>query len=241
MILQNGERLEDLQCKGLKIIQNKDLYTFTSDSVILANYVCTKEKDIAVEIGTGSGVISILVQAKNKLKKIFAFELQKPMQDICEKNIELNSLEDKIQLVRDDVKNFAYYIKSGEADVVFSNPPYFKPTNFGHSEIKKIAKEEVCLSAKDLVDVASKMLKFGGTFFCCFCAERACEIISLCQNSNLIVKEMFFTENGKGEVKLIVFKAVKGGKNGCKVLPNLLTNDENGEYLTKLHTKNFGN
>ena len=73
MILEEGERLEDLQFDNLKIVQNKQLYTFTSDSVILANYISTKASDIAVEIGAGSGVISILVQAKNDIKKIFSF------------------------------------------------------------------------------------------------------------------------------------------------------------------------
>ncbi len=239
MEINKDERIEDLQCNGLKIIQNKSLYTFTSDSVILANYVKTKKNDTVVEIGAGSGVISILVQAKNKLKKIFAFELQKSMQELCAKNIELNELQEKISLIADDVKNFEKYIEKASVDVVFSNPPYFKETNFVQSQVKKIAKEEVCLPASTLVQVVSKMLKFGGEFYCCYSAERACELITLLQNNNLIVKEMFFTDNGKGAIKLVVLKAVKGGKNGCKVLPNLKTNDENGDYLEKLQTKNF--
>ena len=76
MILKKTERLEDLQCGGLNIIQDKELYTFSSDSVVLANFVKTKAKDVAVEIGAGSGVVSILVQAKNKLGHIFSFEIQ---------------------------------------------------------------------------------------------------------------------------------------------------------------------
>ena len=98
------ERIEDLQCQGLKIVQNKKLYTFTSDSVILANYAKTKSKDVVVEIGAGSGVVSILLQAKNQLNKIYAFEIQPEMQDLCEKNIKLNNLEEKIVLI----KSFLY-------------------------------------------------------------------------------------------------------------------------------------
>lgn len=233
------ERIEDLQFQGLKIIQNKKLYTFTSDSVVLANYAKTKAKDIVVEIGAGSGVISILLQAKNKLSKIYAFEIQPQMQDLCKKNIKLNSLEEKIVLVEDDIKNFKQYISAATVDVVISNPPYFKKTNFSQDVVKQIAKEEVCLTAKQLVEVTSKMLKDGGVFWCCFPAERSCELISLCQNNALAVKEMFFTENGKGEVKLFVFKAVKGGKFGTKVLTNLITNETDGNYLEKLHTKNI--
>ena len=239
MILEEGERIEDLQCNGLKIIQNKNLYTFTSDSVILANFIKTKMSDTAVEIGAGCGVISILVQAKNKLKKIFAFEIQEKMQKLCQKNINLNNLGEKISLFCDDIKNFESYLKPNSVDVVFSNPPYFKPTNFAQSDVKRFSKEEVLLSCKDLVSSANKLLKDKGEFYCCYSAERSCELITTCENAGLKVKEMFFTENGKGQVKLIFIKAVKGGKSGTKVLPNLVTNESDGTYLEKLKTKNF--
>lgn len=241
MNLNSGERIEDLQCGGLSIIQNKNLYCFTSDSVILANFVKTKASDNVVEIGAGCGVISILVQAKNKLKKIFAFELQAPMAQLCEKNVALNNLGEKIEIVQDDVKNHKKHIKNGQIDVVFSNPPYFKETSFAQSEVKKIAKEEVFLSCEDLCKVASEMLKSGGAFYVCYAAERAAELIFNLQKHKLAVKEMFFTENGKGEVKVVFIKAVKDRKFGCLVHPNLVTNEENGNYLQELHTKYFIN
>ncbi|MBP3619257.1 MAG: methyltransferase [Clostridia bacterium] len=239
--LEENEKIEDLQCKDLKIIQNKKLYNFTSDSVVLANYVKTKPSDIAVEIGTGSGVISILVQAKNNLKKIYAFEIQEQMQKLANKNVEFNDLSEKISVVCDDIKNFAKHFPKNSIDVVFSNPPYFKTTNFKQNEVKKCCKEEVLLSCEQLCIMASAMLKNGGEFYCCYGAERSCELICNLNSNNLAVKEMFFTENGKGEVKLVVLKAVKGGKNGVKVLPNLVTNEENGNYLESLQTKHFIN
>jgi len=239
MKFENGERIEDLQCNGLKIIQNKNLYKFTSDSVILANFVKTKRDDIVVEIGAGCGVISILVQAKNKLKKISAFEIQESMQTLCEKNIALNNLEEKVEIVKDDAKNHQKYVKNASIDVVFSNPPYFKVTDFNQNEVKKVAKEEIYLSCEELTKAASKMLKSGGAFYCCYASERVCELIENCHKNNLAVKEMFFTENGKGEVKLVVLKAVKDGNFGVKVFPNLVTNNKNGDYLESLHTKNF--
>ena len=239
MILSDNERLEDLQCDGLKIIQNKNLYTFSSDSVILANFVKTKPNDFAVEIGAGSGVISILVQAKNKLKSITCFEIQEEMANLCKKNIELNSLQDKISLVCDDVKNFRSHIKPNSVDVVFSNPPYFKKSVEGLNKVRKIAREEICLSCSPLCETASKMLKNGGSFYVCYSAERVIELIENLSKNGLKVKEMFFTENGKGKVKLAVIKAVKGARDGVKVSPNLVTNEENGDYLAVLHTKYF--
>lgn len=239
--LDANERLEDLQCKGLKIIQNKQLYSFTSDSVVLANFVKTKEKDVAVEIGSGCGVISILVQAKNKLSKIYAFEVQKEMQDLTRKNIELNNLQEKIELICDDVKNFDRHLVKNSIDVVFSNPPYFKKTNFNQSDVKRNCKEETLLSCEQLCENVSKMLKEKGVFYCCYSAERVCELVCNLDRHHMAVKEMFFTDNGKGEIKLVVLKAVKGGKQGVKVLPNLSTNEENGDYIEKLQTKYFLN
>lgn len=239
MKLTKTERLEDLQCNGLKIIQDDALYAFSSDSVVLANFVKTKREDVAVEIGTGCGVISILVQAKNQLKKIYAFEMQQPMQTLCEKNIKLNNLEDKIVLVKDKVQNFERYVKKESVDVVFSNPPYFKETNFPQSQVRKIAREEVCLPLEELVENAANLLKNGGNFYCCYTSDRAAELIEKLQQKNLKVKEMFFTENGKGKVKLVVIRATKNGRNGVKVYKNLITNEENGDYLDELKTKNF--
>ncbi len=239
MNLDSNERIEDLQCNGLKIIQNKTLYTFTSDSVILANFIKTKSQDVAVEIGAGCGVVSILVQAKNKVKKIYNFEIQNEMAKLCQKNICLNELEDKITIIKDDVKNFNKYLQKNSIDVVYSNPPYFKQTNFSQNPVKKIAKEEICLSCEELVNVAESLLKHNGIFYVCYSAERSAEIIYQCEKCGLTIKEMFFTENGKGDVKLVYLKCVKGGKNGVKIYPNLITNDKNGDYLDILKTRNY--
>lgn len=241
VFLNENERLEDLQCGGLQIIQNKNLYTFTSDSVILANFLKAKKDDFVVEIGTGSGVISILAQAKCGIKKIVAFEIQREMCQLAEKNVLLNNLNEKIEIVCDDAKNFEKYFEKECADIVFCNPPYFKPTNFLQSRVNKIAKEEVMLSCEELCATVSKMLKSGGSFFVCYPAERTAELVCMLQKHNLCTKELFFTENGKGKVKTLFLKATKNGKFGTKVRPNLVTNEENGNYLELLHTKNFLN
>ena len=180
-----------------------------------------------------------MLQAKQDIKKIYAFELQKEMQNLCEKNIKFNNLEDKIILIKDKIQNFEEYLKPESVNVVFSNPPYFKETNFDQSEARKIAREEVCLPLNELVECAAKILKNGGNFYCCYSAERSAELIESCQRKNLKIKEMFFTENGKGKVKLIIIRATKNGRNGVKVCKNLITNEENGDYLDELKTKNF--
>ena len=109
--LEDGERIEDLQCKGLKIIQNKNYYTFTSDSVILANFISLKNNDKCVEIGTGCGVIPVLLSAKTSFQNIYAFELQGEMARLAEKNILINKLEEKVSIINDDVRNYNQYFE----------------------------------------------------------------------------------------------------------------------------------
>lgn len=239
MKLEKGERLEDLQCKGLKIIQNKDFYTFTSDSVILANFIDTKRKDKCVEIGCGCGVISILLSAKKEFQNITTFELQKDLAMLAQKNISLNNLNDKINVINEDVRNFNRHIEKGSVDVCFSNPPYMLGGDENKNNIRDIARHEKSLPLQDLTKSASQMLRFGGKFYLVYTAERTAELIQALMSNNLEPKRMFFTSNGKGRVVLVVIEAVKGGKHGIKILPELVTNEENGEYIEKLHTKYF--
>ncbi len=238
MILEKGEQLEDLGCKNLKIIQNKTLYTFTSDSVILANFLKIKPNESAVEIGGGCGVVSILATAKNRVKTIKIFEIQEKLQKLCEKNIILNNLGGILELIPDDVKNFRKYFEIGSYDVVFSNPPYFSIDKTVDS-VRKFARQEVFLTLADLVKTSAQILKFGGRLYLTYPASRLCELVFECEKNNIKLKRMFFTENGKGVVNLIVVEGVKGGKNGVKILPNLITNTESGDFLENLKTKKF--
>ena len=235
------ERVEDLDCQGLKIIQNKNFYTFTSDSVILANFIKLNKNDECVEIGTGCGVISILLSAKTQFKKIYAFEVQNEMAKLAEKNIRFNDLQEKITIISDDVRNYKQHLQDKMLDVVFSNPPYLKKdTSLNKNVVKNIARHEENLPLKDLCKTASKMLKFGGKFFVIYTATRTAELICGLVENNLEPKRMFFTNNGKGRVVLVVIEAVKGGRHGIEVLPELATNDLDGSYLKTLQTKYFG-
>ncbi len=238
--LLKNEQIEDLECKGLKIIQNKALYTFTSDSVILANFLKIKSKDICVEIGSGSGVISILASAKNNFDKIYSFELQPQLAELAERNVKINNLNKKIEIINDKIQNYQKYFKKESVDVVFSNPPYMKDMkNACENNVRDIARHDKTLSMEELCKCVSGLLKFGGKFYVVYSAERSCELISCLIKHKLEPKQMFYTDNGKGRVVLVVIEAVKGGKSGVKVLPNLTTNKRDGKFLEKLQTRNF--
>lgn len=239
--LEANERLEDLQCNGLKIIQSKDYYTFTSDSVILANFIDLKKDNKCVEIGTGCGVISILLSAKTVFEKIYAFEIQSNLAKIAEKNVILNNLQEKISIVCDDVRNFKQYFNNENFDVVFSNPPYMKENGSKNiNQSRDLARHESMLPIDDLCKTAYGLLKYGGKFYVVYLAERSTELIYKLMENHLEPKRMFFTENGKGKVVLVVIEAVKGGRHGVTVLKNLVTNDRDGLYLKELQTKYVG-
>lgn len=237
IFLGEGERLEDLQCAGLKIIQNKNYYTFTSDSVLLANFVNLKAKDVCVEIGAGCGVISILMSAKTQFKKIYAFEIQEELAGLAQKNVKLNNLEQKIEIICENIVNFDKFLEKGSIDCVISNPPYMKSEGKNFNEIRNIARHDNYLPIDKLCKTTSLILREGGKFYIVYSAERSCELIYQLIKNKLEPKKMFFTQNGKGDVKLVLIEAVKGGKHSVKVLPELVTNDEKGDYLEKLHTK----
>lgn len=235
------ERLEDLQCCGLKIIQNKNLYAFTSDSVVLANFIKIKSGERALEIGTGCGVISILLTAKTRAKSIVAFELQEGMANLAWRNVELNGLTDRIEIIQDRVQNYKKHFQEESFDVVFSNPPYMHSDEKSKNAlaVRDMSRHDSMLKIDELCVAANKALRFGGRFYLVYDASRSAELIHTLIENRLEPKTMFFTENGKNSIKLVVIEAVKGGKHGVKVLPNLATNDADGKYLERLKTRNF--
>ncbi len=238
--LKSSERIDDLQFEGLKIIQDKNLYAFTSDSVVLANFLKIKKGEFAVEIGSGSGVVSILATKKTNAKNIVGFEIQEDLFNLAKKSLILNGILN-VEFVNDDVKNFKKYVKQESADVVFSNPPYKKNGSAVPNEnpSKALARHEKFLPLTDLCQVTSKILKFGGRAYFVYDADRCCEMIAELKKCNLEPKRMFFTENGKGKIVLFVVEAVKGASPGVKVYPNLVTNDKNGDYLQEIKNYKF--
>ncbi len=235
MNLKENERVDDLQLDGLKIIQNAKKYCFTSDSAILANFINAKKADVMCEIGGGSGVISILVDYKCSPKKITIFEIQSYMADLAKRNIKLNNLQDKIEVVSSPIQECFNYVKKESFDVVFSNPPYQKISEksfLSRSEEEAISKHEVKLTLDELVLCSSQLLKFGGKFYIVYDAKRTAELIYKLKEKKLEPKRMFFTSPSENKNPILVLvEAVKGGKEGLIVFPTLITNDKNGDYL----------
>ena len=245
LVENNMENLreDDLELDGLKLYQYTDGYSFTSDSVLLANFVSAKHTDVCVEIGAGSGVVSILVNYKNKPKKIYAFEMQQRLAQLTQTNVQKNNMHEKIEVVCDKVQNHKQYIQDGSISVVFCNPPYFKngTATKNQSQEIAIARHEEFLPLADLCCVSSKMLKFGGKFYVVYPASRLAELVFELKKNNLEPKNMFFAQPTQNKnASVVLMQCTKGAKSGVVVMPTLVTNNLDGDYvqtIQKLYKK----
>lgn len=245
--LKENETLEDLQLDGLKIIQSQSLYRFTSDAVLLANFVKAKPADKLLDLGTGSGIIAILTAYKNKLKNVVGVELQKDLAEMASRSVEFNNMQNNVKILNMDMKDLLKTEIREENDlknfdIVVCNPPYKKQgsSKLNVNESQKIARHEVAVNLETIVKVAKSILKFGGKFYIVCESERTAELIFQLKTQKLEPKRMFFTQSSeKSNAILVLVEAVYGGKESVKVLPNIITNDKNGKYLEEIKRLKF--
>ena len=219
--LNSNERLDDLQFNNLYIIQNSKDYCFTSDAIALANFVKVKSGGSVVDLCSGSGVIGILIQAKNKVKKTILVELQSTLADMCKRSIEYNNLED-IEVINSKLQGIHKTIGSGLYDVVVCNPPYKKVGTaklINEKESIAIARHEITVSLEEIIAEASRLLKFGGDFYIVNKEERLTDMIVYLRQYKLEPKvlKILYSENG---ASTILIKAKKGGKSGIEISLN---------------------
>lgn len=215
-MLKPNERLDDLQFNNLFIIQNPDLYCFTSDAVELCNFVKCGAKDRIVDLCSGSGIIGILAQAKTKAKQVYLVEIQESLADMSKRSVEYNKLTN-VEVVNAPLQNIHKQIGDG-FEVVVCNPPY-KITNGGElSEKPEIAmcKHEITVTLEEIVCEASKLLKFGGKFYTVNKEERLTDLFCLMRKYNIEPKVLKLRHSTKG-ANIILVEGKKGAKSGLKI------------------------
>lgn len=239
------ERIDDLNIKGKKIIQDTDCFLFGMDSVLLANSVNKTNKDsIIVDLGTGSAVMPVIIAAKKEVGKIIGVELQEKMYDLAKRNIQLNEFDSKIYVIQEDLKNTNNVINNiteitgkEKVDIVISNPPY-KTKGTGsenEEEVKYIARHEVKCNLEDVFKASSKLLKFKGTLYLVHKPERIVDLLCIARKYNLEAKRIRFlqpTENKKPSIILIEY--VLGGGNECIVEESLIEYNRDGSYTEEI-------
>ena len=234
MELLEKERIDDLQYKGLKIIQKEDEFCFGIDSVILSDFAKNiKKNSEIIDLGTGTGIISILLSKKLQAKKIYGIEIQKQVADMAKRSVELNSLENLVTILNEDLKNLPEILNKNYYDAIVTNPPY-KKDNTGlknENEAKLISRHEIKCTIEDIAEVSSKLLKNGGELYMVHRPERLAEIIEVLVKYRLEPKilKLVYPKKDK-ESNLILIKAVKNAKSFLKIEKPLFVYDENNNY-----------
>ena len=236
--LKENERIDDLEFKNLKIIQNKEGFCFGMDSVLLSDFAKEMRHHAKVlDLGTGTGIISILLCGKTDLKKVIGVEIQKEVAEMASRSIQLNDLQDKFEIINENILNLNNIYKKQSFDVIVTNPPYKKKNTgiINEKEKKIISRHEITSNLEDFIKIAKDVLKDNGEFYMVHRPERLVDILNLMRKYKIEPKILRFVYSDKNkEPKLILIKGVKNGKPFLKVKKNLYIYDENGKYTEEI-------
>ncbi len=218
-----------------KVLQDDDGYLFSADSVLLANLAKIGKDDTVLDLGSGSGVMSILVSVKKGAKKVVGVEIDSCTAEMSRRSVKMNHLDDKIEIVTGDVKDVKALLTAGSFDKAICNPPYFG----GDDGLEKISQRAVARKQgdcilNDFVFAASYVLKNGGDFFIVYKADRLVELITTLHQNGLEPKHITYVypKLSKG-VDTVIISAKKGGKLGLQS-STLILMDEEGKYTEKV-------
>lgn len=222
----------------LKLYQLKGGLTFGTDAYLLYAYMKNRTKDTALDLGGGTGVISLLCAAAGKYRHIHTCEIQSEFYDIIRKNIKLNCLEERVEAHHADIRELTQDMFGKALDVVFTNPPYMK-TDSGlpnEAEIKNIARHETRGTIYDFCAAASRLLRHGGYFYCVYRPDRATDLIDAMRACSLEPKKMTFVHARRSSpASLMIVEAKKGAGASMSITPPLIMYNDDGTYTAELN------
>lgn len=238
MNLSENEQIEELMVNGLRLIQNRNLYRFTSDAVLLADFAVIKKGDVLADFCSGSGVIPILICGKtDKVKRVFCVEIQNEMCELIEKNIELNALTTKFEILKGCVSDSANDLRMRGVNVITVNPPYRKVGSgaANKTDALAIAKSEVKLSLAKLIDSAASVLGTGGRFYIVHMAERLSELFYRMEKCSITPKKLRLVQSKPSQrPHLALVEGIKHAGSGLTIMHNLVMEDEDGRRSPQL-------
>ncbi len=236
--LKENERIDDLQRNGYRIIQNKDKFCFGMDAVLLSGFARVNPGDRVIDLGTGTGIIPILLEAKYDGEHYTGLEIQEEMAEMAARSVRLNGLEEKIDIVKGDICRARERLGLAVFDVVTCNPPYMNDAHgLKNPELPKaIARHEVLCTLEDVVRESAGILKPGGHFFMVHRPHRLIEIISTLVKYKLEPKRMKMVHPFVDkDANMVLIEAVRGGKSMIKVEPPLVVYRDVGVYTDEVY------
>lgn len=253
MELKEKERIDDLEFKNLKIIQNEDGFCFGIDSVLLSDFAKeVKENSVGLDLGTGTGIISILLSAKTKISKIIGVEIQKEVADMAKRSVVLNNLQDKIEILNLNIKDIVnkdskktnenpiieHKLVRESFDFIVTNPPYKKleTGKINEKEYKYISRHEVTANLEDFIQVSKYLLNDRGSFYMVHRPDRLVDIIELMRKYKIEPKKIRFVYSTVGkEPTLVLVKGIKNARPFLKIEKPLIIYNSDGEYTDEIY------
>lgn len=236
--LMDNERLDDLQRNHLKIIQKTDGFCFGMDAVLLSGFASAKSGERVLDMGTGTGIIPLLLSAKTDGEHFTGLEIQDEIAEMAARSVALNHLEEKIEIVHGDIKEASRIFGAASFDVVTANPPYMNDSHGlkNPAEVKAISRHEILCTLDDVVREGAKVLKPGGRMYMVHRPHRLIEILGTMTKYKMEPKRMKMVHPFKDkEANMVLIEAVRGGGAWMKVEAPIIVYKEAGIYTDEIY------
>ena len=237
VLIKDYERVDDLQLKGLKIIQDPKRFCFGIDAVLLSDYVKVKRGGSVLDLCTGTGIIPILLSAKSEASRISAIEIQKESVEMARRSVLLNDLQDKINIIEGDINDYDSFIPRSSIDVVTCNPPYMIG---GHgltndADYKTMARHEISCTLEDVIRVSAEVLKPAGELFMIHRPFRLSETMCKLTEYGLEPKGMRLVHPyADKEPNMVLLEGVRGGNSRMTVEKPLIVYESENVYTEEV-------
>lgn len=236
--LKSGERLDDLQRNGFKIIQNPNKFCFGMDAVLLSGFVRLRDGERVLDLGTGTGIIPILLAGKTKARELIGLEIQEESADMARRSVDYNKLDGRVSIVQGDIREAGRIFDLASFDVITCNPPYMTGSHglTNPNLPKAIARHEILCTLEDVIVSAEKLLKPGGSFFLVHRPFRLSEILVKLTAHHLEPKRMRLVHPYLDkEPNMVLIEASRGGKPRITVEKPLIVYDSPGVYNKEIY------
>ncbi|WP_438831849.1 tRNA1(Val) (adenine(37)-N6)-methyltransferase [Streptococcus pluranimalium] len=244
MQLKEGERIDQLFSTDVKIIQNKAVFSYSIDSVLLSRFPKIPSKGLIVDLCSGNGAVGLFASTRTKAP-ITLVELQERLADMAERSIQLNRLEKQVTMVQDDLKNLLEHVPRSQVDLILCNPPYFKSTETSKKNLSDhylLARHEITTNLEEICQVSRHALKSNGRLAMVHRPDRFLDILDTLRQYNLAPKRVQFVYPKMGkDANMLLIEAIKDGStDGLKILPPLFVHKDNGDYTDDIFEIYFG-
>lgn len=241
-MLNEYERIDQLLKEDLSIIQNPNVFSFSTDALLLGHFTHIRKNDKVLDLCSGNGILPLLLSYKSS-QKIEGIEIQAQLVDMARRSFQYNQLEHRLIMHHMDLKEVIQHFKPSQYSLVTCNPPYFK-INQSHQhrlEAHKIARHEVMCTLGDCTQAARHLLKEGGRFIIVHRADRMMDVLTEMRNANIEPKLAHFIYSKKEkDAHAIVIEGRKGGNQGLKLRPPFYMYNENGDYTKEMREIYYG-